>query len=66
MHPEVTLNDARSFIKLAKIDIDPITREMKYLDSMLCFVLSGHLMEKDRTKERAVIKFYNKTVRLIK
>lgn len=66
MHQEVPLKEAQALTKLAEYEPDPITQEMKYLDGILCFVLSGHLMENDGTRERAVLKIYNDTIDLIK
>ncbi|VVC25365.1 Hypothetical protein CINCED_3A023406 [Cinara cedri] len=66
MHQEVPLKEAQALTKLAEYEPDPITQEMKYLDGILCFVLSGYLMENDGTRERAVLKIYNDTIDLIK
>jgi hypothetical protein len=66
MHQEVPLKEAQALTKLAEYEPDPITQEMKYLDGILCFVLSGHLMENDGTRERGILKIYNDTIDLIK
>lgn len=66
MNLEATLKEAKSLVRLAKYEPDPITQEMMYLDSILCYVFSGHLMENNGTRKREVIKVYNGTIDLIK